>query len=567
MAGKIVGLDLGARAIKMVVMEPGRQLRVLSYDEEVLWPPKPPEAAAPEEALAEAVGEDEVTEVRDLPGDRAAEEPTTDEDAPVVSPWEQALRALVERNDLQDAVVVCQMPGNQAMTLRVPVMFDEKPKVSAVLPALLADRLPMNPAEVSWDFRVEQAPAGSEMPFEALVGFAPREAVAAALDRLQTQGVDPAEVLVPELALGRLAQSIGPTAPESFALVDMGHEATRVVVWHRGRPVLARTIRRGGRQVTEALAQAFQLPVEEAERVKREHGVVVLDPSSLEGLDPSVREQVSMLSDGLQRALQPLSRELRRSLQSLLARDRIAVEKVYLCGGASMLKNTGPWLARELGVEVDRLRLGDVLPGGGTEALGGQWALALALALRPPAHPETINLRTGALAYRGRSSYLRGQMMWLGAAAAMLLVMLAVALFTKQAEVEAQRDAMRAAVSKETAELFDKPILSPKKLEERLVGEQVEQKSFIPKVSAYELLHRIVTAVDANNEFEVRRLEVDIDRNLVQLYGTTKDAQQVDQIVTDLESIECLKEIKKDKLKVRRDEQMDFELQILSSCS
>jgi hypothetical protein len=37
--------------------------------------------------------------------------------------------------------------------------------------------------------------------------------------------------------------------------------------------------------------------------------------------------------------------------------------------------------------------------------------------------------------------------------------------------------------------------------------------------------------------------------------------------VSDLEKLECLKSIKKDKLQVRSESEVDFELQIASACS
>jgi hypothetical protein len=86
-------------------------------------------------------------------------------------------------------------------------------------------------------------------------------------------------------------------------------------------------------------------------------------------------------------------------------------------------------------------------------------------------------------------------------------------------------------------------------------------------MSAFELLYQVTNSVSPEIEMNLTRLEVDIDRKIIQLMGETSDAQAVDQIVSDLERLECLQNIKKDKLRVKNDGKADFELQIASECS
>jgi type IV pilus assembly protein PilM len=516
------------------------------------------------------------------PGATAASGAEEVEPAEALSPQGYALERLLERHDLSDGQVVTYLPDGRAMTLRVEIPFDERAKVERVLPGLLADRLPMGLDELVYDFRIqrsrasaEAAEAAAEPPaHEALVGLARREVLGAHLADLQHHGVDPHILGIPELMLGQIGSSVHHSGDvRRFAIVDMGHERTRVVILDGGEIVESRTILQGGRDLTHALAEDFDLSFEQAEQVKHDHGVLLLDDASLDHLDPELREQVREVADVLAGQMRALMRDLRRTLQASYARAGERVERLYLCGGASRLRNMAPHLESQLGVAVERLEP-DTLVGsdeGLSAPLRSESTMALSLALwfaPGPRQSRTIDLRLGPFAYRGKSSYLRRQLVRFGAAAAVLLVLLGVVMYTQLLEVEAQRDAMRAAVSTETKKLFDKPILRSSDLDEKLLGGQEEGRNFIPKISAYELMHRITQRLPRDIELDLERYEVDVERNLIQIEGRTDSLQQVDRIVSELEKIECLNDIEKGQLKkTRKNDKMAFTLEIQSGCS
>jgi len=126
---------------------------------------------------------------------------------------------------------------------------------------------------------------------------------------------------------------------------------------------------------------------------------------------------------------------------------------------------------------------------------------------------------------------------------------------------------MRATLQTQTMSVFGQKLTKKKDIERIIGGGESEIASFVPKISAFELMHMITTKVSPDIEMKLSRFEVDIDRKVIQIMGETTDAQAVDRIVSDLEAIECLKSIKKDKLKVKTDGKADFELQIASECS
>jgi hypothetical protein len=181
-----------------------------------------------------------------------------------------------------------------------------------------------------------------------------------------------------------------------------------------------------------------------------------------------------------------------------------------------------------------------------------------------------VNLRQGPFVYRGKSSYLRSQLRFFGAAAAVLLVLGAGALMAQRADLHAQRDAMRAAVTTESKKLFGKPVYTEKEIVARLTTTGAASESSIaPKRSAFDLMHEMISSIKDDKPFRTRRVEVDAERKLMQIYGYTSTAQDVVKIVSEIEQMECIKEgdVKQDKLQTTKDE-VSFELQInASGCS
>lgn len=572
---RIVGVDIGTYAVKVVYLDPKGELSIEGVEYELVGlpkvaqpppTPKPVPAAAPEETY----DDEETTGVREVPSAPSADE--TEENAPelddedveeieVGPAWHAALTRLANRGALSGEYVVTFVPDGKAMTIQLEVPFAERAKAQSVLPHLMLDRLPLPQSEIVWDFQTYPALSPDAEGARALVGFAKNDDVAETIELLHQASLDPVLLGIPELFLASIGiRCLGGPLDEPVAFVDLGHETTRVVVVQGYDPLLARTIRSGGRQVTEAIADGFNTPFDEAEKIKHQYGAIV-------DAQTTPNEQMRALSEAVQGGLRPVIRDLRRSFQGLFAKERIEVGRVFICGGTSQIRNIEKHLSAELGVQVRRLQL----PAAGISdpAQGSVLPLALAAGMVhniEPVRQRSINLRRGRFAYRGKSSYLRRQMAIFAAAVVLLGAVLVVALLAQKQSYEAQRDAMRSALSKQTKTLFGAELTSKDQIQKAMAGEESQANAFVPKMSAYQLLHELTTNVSKDITMTLDRIEVDADRNLVQVYGETTDAQAVDKIVSDLEQIKCLKEIKKDKLKVR-DDKADFELQISSECS
>jgi|GEM_PF-1839998 len=604
MTTTIIGLDFGSHSLKLIRLSMGRDPRVLGYDIEPVARVASPTASAP--GAEQQDFDDSPTTVRHRdavagapdagePGEAgvleegvaeagAAQQPNDWSDAQAhAQPWSAALERLIERGAIDDdALIVTFLPDNQAMSIRQELPFEERAKVENILPHMLNDRLPVAADRVIYDFQIfpkKKAKPGEtptelgveEAAAEALVGFARREQIGEFLGDLKPHGVNPALLGVPELLMSYALKRCAPTPDGTYAVIDIGHRYTRVLVLNEFDPVVARSIQFGGEQLTEAIASRFKSTFEQAENLKETRAAI------LGGADTSsdARTEAHLaLSECLSEATRPLIRDIRRTFQSLHNRTQMRIDGIYICGGTSLLSGLAQYLEQEFGVPVSHLPT-DKLPGFASAIDNPADQLKLTLAASAALQQidgrdedRAINLRRQEFAYRGKSSYLRSQLLKYGAAAALLFLLLMGMLLAQKIQLEAQRDAMRAAVGEQTTMLFGEPVYSNAAIQARLSGEESSGKGFVPRASAYELYYTLASNIPADLQVSFSRFETDVDRNIAQLYGDTTNPQSVEQLIDNLRAIDCIQSVRQEgELKIKSDSEVEFHLHVSSECS
>ena len=574
MADYIVGLDFGSRSIKMVLVDTTKEPRVVDWDEELLAYDRDPYLAKSKDDSDQGQegsekkaggGSDETTDHSAEGSQEESDIDDTDEWEADLGPsaaWSDGLDRLLSRHSFPESTeIITFLPEGRAISIHQGVPFAEEEKVKSILPNQLEDRLPLDPDEITYDFKIISDAAREE--HTAVVGLGRDSDIGTFIDRLGDSGVNPAVLGIPELMLRYVAEAAVP-AGETAAVVDIGHQFTRVIVLHDGEIVLARSIQVAGRDVTEKIAEKFNLSIEQAETYKNKNATVVPP------VEARNREEET-LSEAVRLALKPLVRDLRRNFQSLYAQERIRLDKIYLCGGTSKTERLEEYLTDEFGVTVDPLPIWSaidfqVLEGDGTP----ETAMAVACALQPVRDRQKerlLDLRKGEFAYRGRTGYIRSQILKYGAAAAVLVMLFFGSLLAKKYQLEAQRAAMEQAVAEQTKELFGKSFTDQKAIKRLISGQTSSKRAFVPKMSAYQLYYELMSRVSKGTKLELDRIDVDTDRNIVQMAGTTTDPQAVDAIVSDLDKLKCLKGINKKPVKVKSENEARFELEISSNCS
>lgn len=231
--------------------------------------------------------------------------------------------------------VVIGVTNPQIVVREMAVMNLPERELRRSLPLQVGDVLPL-PAERSLlDFYPLEQPGRGDTVRGLLIA-APKEAVLTAVHAVEQAGLHVARV---DLASFALLRSVSRLDAHVEAIVDIGGQATTVVVHADGEPLIVRTIPRGGTEITEIISSRLGVTMPEAESLKCRIGLRA--------------EEGPGTAEVIQDAVRPLLSEIRSSFTYLTAGDRqTRVTRLALSGGGSLLPGLMDTLKRQLDVEV-----------------------------------------------------------------------------------------------------------------------------------------------------------------------------------------------------------------------
>jgi cell division ATPase FtsA len=328
-------------------------------------------------------------------------------------------------------------------------------------------------------------------------------------------------------------------------IIDIGHRTTRVAFVENGRTLFARSITRAGADLTSALAETYRLDENAAQRAKHAQATLLTDPHA--AVDPQRRKLDQVLRD----ALRPLVRELKQTFAAARSQGLPGPTRAGLLGGTSRLPGLAVYLEQELAIPVVRMSLPAELtplpPGGETEGPGLPGvALGMTLA-SAQASGTQVNLRKGELSFRNDYSYLRGKTRWLGVAAFLVLLFIALNSFAALRALRKESDVLQAKLKRETTELFGAPKLEGKAVSDELRRGPQSGMPPVPATTAYDLLDDISRHLPARDAVKLDIIDLDIKPKKTSIKATAASAKEIDTIVESLKQVDCFGEIQKGK--------------------
>jgi general secretion pathway protein L len=541
MAHTIVGVDLGAHAVKFALVEAGfRQSRVLGVFAEPVLP-----------------GE--------LPlGERQAE----------------AMRRGLDRLP-QESTLYLTIPG-ELCTLRVlDLPFADERKIDQVVGYELEGQIVHALADVVFDHRVLETP-GPEGT-QVLAVAARLDDVGGLLAEVGAYGVDPRSLfpapLVYQAVLDDEAAPMDGAPPLACRVIlDIGHLRTNVCVMNGDEAITARTILRGGAALTAAIAQAYRCDEAMAEDIKLSRALVA------SAARPASTSDELRLDAALKEALSPLLRDVRQTIASVRARLRTPVQSLLLTGGTARLTGLADYLAEELEVPVQVWsgRRPDAVPRveadeettevdpaiDGVDAVTAdtRFAVCTAAAWAGARGSKQIDLRRGPFVYKASLSILRQKAAHLGALGAAIIVCITIDATMALGRLRGEREMLQAQLKSQTQELFGEPRLDGRQVTTLLRRSFKDEMAPVPKATAYDILGEISRKAPPNDDIKLDILELDIRPKKVFIRGTVGSAAAVDTLQEKLGTIDCFEEITKGPINEVSGGAKSFSLTIASKC-
>ncbi len=530
MAQRILGIDLGAHAVKAVLLESTyRGFAVLGHG--------------------------------------AAEVPPGPEGASLVSRQLAALQALLEARGWKVADAVAALPGTGLSSTIVTLPFTDLRRIEQTIAFEVEEQIPFELSGVAWDWQLLGTRDGRS---DLYVAVARREDVSALLAGLAPLGIDPRAVVPPGPAYAALLSGgvTGPdeppepgAQPAAEVVVDVGQERTSLCVAVQGACEQARTFAFGAAQLARSLSR--ELSCSEAQA----HAILSAE-ARREPVEPALQALASdpRAAEALRRALAALVRELRSTLRAWRARvGPRRVSRVLLAGELGRLPGLPELLAPEVEAGVQPLALAgpaaQEIPADDAPA----YALALALALRghQGVRAGRLNLRRGELAYTRDFEHVKGRVSRLALAAALLVVLAIASAGVKVFALSRQEGLLDRALCDAEQKLIGKCYPNFEEAQAVLRGKGGAGAA-LPKATAIDLLTELSDRVPP--DVKVRFEKMDVTRDKLHLEGDTDSAESVDKLVTGLRGSRCFTDARSGGARRRGDGKFDFSIDSGLTC-
>ncbi len=252
----------------------------------------------------------------------------------------EAIVKLWKNGQFSSNSVIVGIAGLRAITREIDLPFVPDNEVDSAVRFQSEEVIPFPPDQTILSSQVladYTSPEGDKMR-RVLVAAAHVDLVNGVIEVVEKAGLNVEGV---DLISSALVRAIGgqDTSEQPEAIVSVGAGLTVVVVHQQGRPQFVRTIGSGGNATTASVSAALDVPISDAEAVKRRIGEQSLQMQTAERAS-----QASMVD---------LVGEIRNSIQYFASLPgRLPVSRVLVTGGASDLHGFIPMLESQIRLPV-----------------------------------------------------------------------------------------------------------------------------------------------------------------------------------------------------------------------
>jgi len=265
----------------------------------------------------------------------------------------EAIRDLFNKNKISTKKVISGMGGNSVIIRKIEMPLMTEKELRGAIKWEAEQYIPYPIDQVSLEFHIldkEEVLARKGEKMSVILVGVKREAIDAHLQILQKAGISPQIVDANPLALFNIYEFANPEEMDEVALIEIGHNATDLVLLNKSSPFLVRNINSGGSQLTQAIARELNIDYAAAEEIKEKYGLLSLSEEEVESKEneEKIERQVDHI---IKESLSDLVEEISRSFEYYSSQTEGAkVKKIVLSGGSSSLKNIDKFLSDELGL-------------------------------------------------------------------------------------------------------------------------------------------------------------------------------------------------------------------------
>lgn len=281
------------------------------------------------------------------------------------------LREITQRFDPSQTRYCLALRQDQVSIRNKVFPFSDRMKIAKSLPFELEEEIPFSGDNSIFDAKIIRTLGRNA---EVLACAAPKHHIRTLLQRCQDAGFSPTVISTEGTAFANIYERWNEPppaspAPESSLLLEgesrpertvhltlnMGHTRTLVCAFEGNSLIGVRTILWGAKNIADAVARKYEIPYVEAIKEVQAKAFIL---TSKQG---ATFDQVTF-SDTIAKSVRELVRDLQLSILEFKSEFNALITQVGLTGGASGIKNLGPFLTQQLEVPVNKIYPLDMIP-------------------------------------------------------------------------------------------------------------------------------------------------------------------------------------------------------------
>lgn len=241
-----------------------------------------------------------------------------------------------------DTKIVFQA-GNEMITsrfLQLPVK--NKKKAELMLPFQLEEDLPYPLSETHYSYRLDN----QKTHYSAMIDLAKQSTFDQYFSLLQKHRVVPSLLTTETSAIENYFYQNSEAG--CFCVVDIGHKTTKAYFFYNSRLIVSNLSYFGGSHINDMIAQTYNIDPDEA-LIYKHQNAFLLTLNQYSEVNESQREFASAMD----RVFSTLNTDFNRWKVGVKVNFDVKLEKVYVTGGSSNIKNIVPYLSEKWDTNVE----------------------------------------------------------------------------------------------------------------------------------------------------------------------------------------------------------------------
>ena len=285
-----------------------------------------------------------------------------------------AVRKVITENGFKSKYINLCLSGKNAYIkfVKLPSMVSDEKKLKQIIEFEASAAIPFELDGVVWDSQIiSKDPERGEI--EAMFVVVKREELEFITDVIEKLGKEISLIDVAPTAIYNAAKANGVGVENCEMLLNIGGSCSLLIFADKGR-FFTRLIPIAGNAITHQISKEFGISYADAEEMKRKHGFVALG-GAYEEPDSEVATIISKI---VRNVMTRLHGEINRSINVYRSQQGgRKPEKIYLCGGSSVMEYTlrffeeklripaeyfNPFQKIAIGQDVDKENLAELAP-------------------------------------------------------------------------------------------------------------------------------------------------------------------------------------------------------------